>query len=70
MDRLSQLEEKLTLDELKKKFGATIKIGSLRFKRFIPYPEPVNDGTLRCIGCGQIDEEEFHNRDACLAARA
>lgn len=29
--------------------------------------DPVTDGTLRCIFCGQIDEPEFHEADKCCA---
>lgn len=36
-------------------------------RRFIPYPGPVNDGTGRCIGCGQIDDDGFHNAALCIA---
>lgn len=42
---------KLTKDDMKER----ITIGSKTYRRFIPYPEPVRDGTLRCISCGQID---------------
>lgn len=37
-----------------------IQIGNRKYRRFIPYPNRVRDGTVRCITCGQIDEPEYH----------
>lgn len=45
-----------------------IQIGSRSYRRFIPYPGPIFDQTPRCIGCGQIDEPEYHNGALCEAA--
>ena len=45
----------------------TIEIGSRRFKRFIVHPLGPRDGTLRCIACGQIDDEPWHEREYCPA---
>lgn len=51
---------------LPRKIKERIRLGpSAIVKRFIPYPGPVKDGTLRCIGCGQIDENGWHNRQLC-----
>lgn len=41
-----------------------IIIGGKQYSKFIPYPKAVRDGTVRCISCGQIDEEPYH--EACL----
>lgn len=46
----------------------SITVGGKQYRKFIPYPQEVDDGTLRCIACGQIDEEEFHDNDLCVAA--
>lgn len=35
--------------------------------RLIRYPKVIRDGTYRCIRCGQIDEDGWHNSDLCLA---
>ena len=48
--------------------AATIEIGGRTYRKFIPYPRPVNDGTCRCIQCGQIDELEYHDSELCAAA--
>lgn len=42
-----------------------IQIGGRSFRRFIPHPQTVRDGTSRCIACGQIDEPEHHVREYC-----
>lgn len=36
-------------------------------RRFVSYPEPVTDGTIRCGVCGQLDEPEFHDEEICIA---
>ena len=45
-----------------------IRIGNAILRRFIPYPQTVDDGTVRCIRCGQIDEDDFHDAALCLGA--
>lgn len=45
----------------------TINIGGLRYRKFVPYPEPIEDGTIRCIFCGQIDEPVYHDDRLCPA---
>ncbi|MGI2031965.1 hypothetical protein ACRQ1B_06185 [Rhizobium panacihumi] len=47
-----------------------IEIDGRWYRKFIHYPKFVNDGTLRCIACGQIDEPEYHDDDTCANARA
>lgn len=47
-----------------------IDIGGRAYQRLIPYPATVSDGTLRCIRCGQIDEEPWHDRELCVRALA
>jgi len=42
-----------------------IEIDGVRYRRFIPYPEPVTDGTVRCFFCGQIDEPRWHVAADC-----
>ncbi len=46
----------------------TVRINGKLYRKFIPFPEEITDGTLRCIRCGQIDEEEFHDQEICIAA--
>lgn len=43
----------------------TIRVGATEYRRFIHHPEPVEDGTVRCIGCGQIDEHPYHDAEIC-----
>lgn len=45
-----------------------IDVGFRTVKRMILYPAVVNDDTCRCIQCGQIDEEPYHQRYVCEAA--
>ena len=45
-----------------------IIINGRKYRKFIPYPEAVEDGTLRCIRCGQIDEPEYHDDALCAAS--
>lgn len=40
------------------------------YEKFIRWPRPVNDGTVRCIACGQIDEAEYHEDRFCSLTRA
>jgi hypothetical protein len=44
-----------------------IQIGSKSYRKFIPWPKPVTDGTVRCMACGQIDEPQWHDDSACPA---
>jgi hypothetical protein len=44
----------------------TIEIGGKTYRRFIPHPYPVKDGTNRCFRCGQIDEPRHHDASFCL----
>jgi|GEM_PF-3420832 len=46
----------------------TVRINGRLYRKFIRFPEEITDGTLRCIRCGQIDEEEYHDQDICVAA--
>ena len=57
------------LAELEAKYGKQIRVGNRRYKRFIQWPNEVTYGTGRCIRCGQIDEPDFHIREACLEAQ-
>lgn len=43
----------------------TITVDGREYRRFIPYPEPITDGTTRCIACGQIDEPRIHDDEQC-----
>lgn len=38
----------------------TINVNGKVYRKFIPYPETVRDGTARCWACGQIDEPGYH----------
>lgn len=42
-----------------------IAIGGREYSRFIKWPKLVRDGTCRCIQCGQIDEEPWHDSELC-----
>lgn len=44
-----------------------IDYGGRQVRRFVSYPEPVIDGTIRCGVCGQLDDEEFHSEEMCAA---
>jgi hypothetical protein len=46
-----------------------IKVGGRLVQRIIRYPGPVLDGTPRCIQCGQIDDEPWHDAGVCADAR-
>ena len=50
--------------------AAIIVIDGRAYERFIQYPRDINDGTLRCISCGQIDEEEYHDDRHCPMIQA
>lgn len=39
-------------------------------RRFVSYPEPVMDGTVRCGVCGQLDDEAHHDNAMCAAIDA
>lgn len=45
----------------------TVTIAGRKYLKFIPYPKPVTDGTVRCFMCGQIDEPEYHDDTCCRA---
>ena len=45
-----------------------ITVGSREYVQFIPYPQSVRDGTVRCIACGQIDEAPYHDNALCPGA--
>lgn len=47
----------------------TITIDGREYRKFIPYPAVVADGTCRCITCGQIDEEPYHDPKVCAETR-
>lgn len=42
-----------------------IIIDGRSYAKFIPFPRQIRDGTLRCIGCGQIDEPAYHDDSLC-----
>lgn len=44
-----------------------LHLGFRTVRRMIFYPEQVNDETCRCITCGQIDEEPWHEDHVCKA---
>jgi hypothetical protein len=46
--------------------GDTIEINGRTYRRFIPHPQVVDDGTVRCIFCGQIDDDPWHDMKLCL----
>jgi len=45
----------------------TVEYGGRTYRKFIRQPEPVDDGTVRCWTCGQIDEPEAHDDALCPA---
>lgn len=45
----------------------TITIDGQEYQKFIRYPLPVTDGTCRCVTCGQIDEQPWHDPEICAA---
>jgi hypothetical protein len=47
----------------------TVTIAGRKYRKFIPWPAPVRDGTARCFACGQIDEPAWHDDDYCPATR-
>ena len=36
-------------------------------RRFVSYPEPIMDGTIRCGVCGQLDDFAVHDDTICEA---
>lgn len=44
-----------------------IQIGDRTYRKFIPWPTAVRDGTVRCFACGQIDEPPWHDEKLCPA---
>lgn len=49
---------------------ARIMVDGVSYRRFIPFPQKITDRTLRCISCGQIDEDEIHDEKLCPACGA
>ncbi len=45
----------------------TVEFMGRQVRRFVSYPEPVMDGTIRCGVCGQLDDEDFHDEETCIA---
>jgi len=45
----------------------TVEYHGKQVRRFVSYPEPITDGTMRCGVCGQLDDEEFHDDAICAA---
>lgn len=43
---------------------------SKQVRRIIEWPAPVNDGTCRCMCCGQIDEDFAQDADYCRGVRS
>lgn len=61
---LSTAWELTALGRMKTRERETIPVpGRFGTRRFIFYPASVTDGTLRCIGCGQIDEDGYHDME-------
>jgi hypothetical protein len=56
------------LAALQKQKPKFVQIGGRNFRRIIAHPKPVNDGTCRCIQCGQIDDEPWHDNAICAEA--
>ena len=47
--------------------GEMVDYFGRQVRRFVSYPEPVTDGTIRCGVCGQLDDESFHDEETCIA---
>lgn len=47
--------------------GELIPYMGRQVRRFVSYPEPIMDGTIRCGVCGQLDDEEVHDDATCAA---
>lgn len=45
-----------------------VQIDGKNYRRVIMHPKPVRDGTSRCITCGQIDDEPWHDSGFCAEA--
>jgi hypothetical protein len=56
------------LAALQKQKPKFVQIGGQKYRRIIMHPKPVNDGTCRCIQCGQIDDEPWHDSEICAEA--
>lgn len=48
----------------------TITIDGREYRKFIRYPSAVSDGTCRCITCGQIDEQPWHDDEIYRVERS
>jgi hypothetical protein len=57
-------------NEIERLMKQKVRVGHKLLRKIIPYPGPVNDGTVRCIACGQIDEEDWHDPYLCREIRA
>ena len=62
MDNLSSLIARVEGENPMKQ---RIQIGRKSYRKFLPYPSNVDDGTSRCIACGQIDEDGWHDSALC-----
>lgn len=48
----------------------TVEFSGQTYRKFIFPGEPVDDGTVRCVFCGQIDEDEAHDAALCPSLTA
>lgn len=55
----------LVLPALKEPGVEMVEVGGKIYRKFIRYPEEILDDTLRCIRCGQIDEDGIHDMAIC-----
>lgn len=58
----------LAVNRVPTTFRDTIEIDRKVYERFVRYPREVTDGTFRCIQCGQIDDEPWHDHQICCDA--
>jgi hypothetical protein len=66
---MTEIDRPITaLAALQKQKPRFVQIGGRNFRRIIAHPKPVNDGTCRCIQCGQIDDEPWHDSEICAEA--
>jgi hypothetical protein len=52
-------------DRLRKAVSPTVTVGGREIARFLRMNDR-DDGTLRCIACGQIDDEPWHKPSLCF----
>ena len=45
-----------------------VQIDGKNYRRVIMAPKRVRDGMSRCIACGQIDDEPWHDMTVCAEA--